>query len=151
VQRKKKARQAQDISARVRKMAHDHHHHAHAHGPKGHGRAFAVGIALNLAFVAVESVYGILSHSMALLADAGHNLSDVLALGLAWGASVLGRREPSQRFTYGLGSSTILAALVNAMLLMLVVGGIALEAIQRLMNPCRWRRQRSSGWRYAES
>jgi len=72
---------------------------------------------------------------MALLADAGHNLSDVLALALAWGASVLGRREPSQRFTYGLGSSTILAALVNAMLLMLVVGGIAVEAVQRLSNP----------------
>jgi cobalt-zinc-cadmium efflux system protein len=72
---------------------------------------------------------------MALLADAGHNLSDVLALALAWGASVLGRREPSQRFTYGLRSSSILAALVNAMLLMLVVGGIALEAIQRMLNP----------------
>jgi cobalt-zinc-cadmium efflux system protein len=72
---------------------------------------------------------------MALLADAGHNLSDVLALALAWGATVLGRREPSQRFTYGLRSSSILAALVNAMLLMLVVGGIALEAIQRLLNP----------------
>lgn len=116
-------------------MAHARHHHSHEHGPKGHDSAFAYGIALNLGFVVVESVYGILSHSMALLADAGHNLSDVLALGLAWGASVLGRREPSQRFTYGLGSSTILAALVNAMLLMLVVGGIALEAIQRLMNP----------------
>jgi cobalt-zinc-cadmium efflux system protein len=122
-------------------MAHEHHGHghdhahAHAHEPKRHDSAFAFGIALNLGFVAVESVYGVLSHSMALLADAGHNLSDVLALGLAWGASFLGRREPSQRFTYGLGSSTILAALVNAMLLMLVVGGIALEAIQRLVNP----------------
>jgi cobalt-zinc-cadmium efflux system protein len=76
----------------------------------------------------------VLSHSMALPADASHNLSDVLALAL-WGASVLGRREPSPRFTYGLGSSTILAALVSAMLLMLVVGGIAVEAVQRLMNP----------------
>ena len=92
-------------------------------------------IALNLGFVAIESVYGVLSHSMALLADAGHNLGDVLALALAWGASILGRREPSSRFTYGLGSSTILAALVNAMLLMLVVGGIAVEAVQRLMYP----------------
>ncbi len=114
-------------------MAHANHSHSHQH--HGHDRAFAIGIALNLAFVAIESVFGVLSHSMALLADAGHNLSDVLALALAWGASVLGRREPSQRFTYGLGSSTILAALVNAMLLMLVVGGIALEAVQRLMNP----------------
>ena len=109
--------------------------HRHSHGHSGHDRAFAVGIALNLGFVAVESVYGVLSHSMALLADAGHNLSDVLALALAWGASILGRREPSHRFTYGLGRSSILAALVNAMLLMLVVGGIALEALQRLTNP----------------
>ena len=119
-------------------MPHEHHGHAHEHqGRKhqGHERAYAVGIALNLGFVAIESVYGMLSHSMALLADAGHNLSDVLALALAWGAGVLGRREPSHRFTYGLGSSTILAALVNAMLLMLGVGGIAVEAVQRLMNP----------------
>jgi cobalt-zinc-cadmium efflux system protein len=119
-------------------MPHEHHGHAHEQqGRKhqGHERAYAVGIALNLGFVAIESVYGVLSHSMALLADAGHNLSDVLALALAWGAGVLGRREPSHRFTYGLGSSTILAALVNAMLLMLVVGGIAVEAVQRLMNP----------------
>ncbi|MCX7139837.1 MAG: cation diffusion facilitator family transporter [Proteobacteria bacterium] len=121
-------------------MAHEHHHQAHGHGHGqddggGHDRAFAAGIALNLGFVAVESVYGVLSHSMALLADAGHNLSDVLALALAWGASVLGRRGPSQRFTYGLRSSSIRAALVNAMLLMLVVGAIALEAVQRLMNP----------------
>ena len=114
-------------------MAHEHHDHAHER--PGHGRAFAVGIALNLGFVAIESVYGVLAHSMALLADAGHNLSDVLALALAWGASILGRRVPSRRFTYGLGSSTILAALVNAMLLMLVVGGIAVEAVQRLLNP----------------
>jgi len=114
-------------------MLHEHHDHTHEH--QGHDRAFAAGIVLNLGFVAIESVYGVLAQSMALLADAGHNLSDVLALALAWGASILGRREPSRRFTYGLGSSTILAALVNAMLLMLVVGGIALEAIQRLMNP----------------
>lgn len=114
-------------------MAHEHHDHAHEHA--GHGRAFAVGIVLNLGFVAIESVYGVLAHSMALLADAGHNLSDVLALALAWGASILGRRVPSRRFTYGLGSSTILAALVNSMLLMLVVGGIAVEAMQRLLNP----------------
>lgn len=109
------------------------HEHSNAH--EGHDRAFAVGIALNLGFTAMEFAYGVLAQSMALLADAGHNLSDVLALGLAWGASVLGRREPSRRFTYGLGSSSILAALVNAMLLMLVVGGIALEAIQRLLVP----------------
>ena len=112
-----------------------HGNRGHFHELQGHDRAFAVGIALNLGFVAIESVYGVLSQSMALLADAGHNLSDVLALALAWGASVLGRREPSRRFTYGLGSSSILAALINAMLLMLVVGGIAVEAVQRLMQP----------------
>jgi len=112
-----------------------HANHSHSNGHTAHDRAFAVGIALNLGFVAVESVYGVLSHSMALLADAGHNLSDVLALALAWGASILGRRRPSRRFTYGLGSSSILAALVNAMLLMLVVGGISVEAVQRLTNP----------------
>jgi cobalt-zinc-cadmium efflux system protein len=117
-------------------MAHGNHDHTHEpEGNGGHGRAYVMGIALNLGFVAIESVYGVLSQSMALLADAGHNLSDVLALALAWGASVLGRREPSRRFTYGLRSSTILAALVNAMLLMLVVGGIILEAVQRLTNP----------------
>ena len=116
-------------------MADGHHEHTHHHHPAGHDRAFAIGIVLNLGFVAIETVYGVLAHSMALLADAGHNLSDVLALALAWGASVLGRRRPSHRFTYGLGSSSILAALVNAMLLMLVVGGIAVEALQRLANP----------------
>ena len=120
-------------------MEHAHHahhdHHGHTHSHQGHDRAFAVGIALNLGFVAIESVYGVLAHSMALLADAGHNLSDVLALALAWGASILGRRGPSARFTYGLGSTSILAALINAMLLMLVVGGISLEAFQRLLNP----------------
>ena len=113
----------------------EHRHHEQSHEHQGRDRAFAVGIVLNLGFVAIESVYGALAHSMALLADAGHNLGDVLALALAWGASVLGRREPSQRFTYGLGSSSILAAFINAMLLMLVVGGIALEAVQRLLNP----------------
>jgi cobalt-zinc-cadmium efflux system protein len=113
----------------------EHAHPGHSHEHRGRDRAFALGIAFNLGFVAIEGTYGVLSDSMALLADAGHNLSDVLALGLAWGASFLGRKVPSQRFTYGLGSSTILAALVNAMLLMLVVGGIAWEAIQRLMHP----------------
>jgi len=112
-----------------------HAHHHSEHEPHRHDRAFAFGIVLNLGFVAVEVTYGVLAHSMALLADAGHNLSDVLALGLAWGASALGRLEPSPRFTYGLRSSTILAALINAMLLMVVVGAIVLESIQRLLNP----------------
>ncbi|MGH8628231.1 MAG: cation transporter, partial [Gammaproteobacteria bacterium] len=75
---------------------------SHSHDSNHYGRAFAIGVALNIGFVLVEAVYGILAHSMALLADAGHNLSDVLSLLLAWGASVLARRRPSQRFTYGL-------------------------------------------------
>jgi cobalt-zinc-cadmium efflux system protein len=128
-------------------MSHDHHHeHDHAHhsrgngghhhhAPRNFGFAFAVGIGLNFAFVVVEAVYGVLAHSMALLADAGHNLSDVLALALAWGASRLARREPSVRYTYGLRSTSILAALFNAALLLLVTGGIVLESIQRLVEP----------------
>ena len=96
--------------------------------------AFAMGIGLNFTFVVVEAVYGVLAHSMALLADAGHNLSDVLALGLAWGASRLARRGPSERYTYGLRSTSILAALFNAALLFLVTGGIVWESIQRLFE-----------------
>src|SRR6267378_3316341 len=118
-------------------MAHEHHHQHehHHHTPRDYGLAFAVGIGLNLAFVLVEAVYGVLAHSMALLADAGHNLSDVLALTLAWGASTLARRGPSERFTYGLRSSSILVALLNAALLLVVTGGIAWEAINRLASP----------------
>ena len=121
-------------------MGHDHHHHDHGHhghhhAPRDFGIAFAVGIGLNFAFVVVEAVYGVLAHSMALLADAGHNLSDVLALALAWGASRLSRREPSERYTYGLRSTSILAALFNAALLFLVTGGIVWESIQRLVEP----------------
>jgi cobalt-zinc-cadmium efflux system protein len=112
-------------------MPHDHDHHH----PNTHDRAFAIGIALNLGFVVVEAVFGVLAHSMALLADAGHNLSDVLSLALAWGASRLARREPTQRFTYGLRSSSILAGLVNAALLLVVTGGIAWEAITRFSEP----------------
>jgi len=115
-------------------MPHEHHDHAH-HAARDYGLAFAVGIGLNFAFVVVEAVYGVLAHSMALLADAGHNLSDVLALALAWGASRLARRAPSARFTYGLRNTSIFAALLNAALLLLVTGGIAWESIQRLASP----------------
>ena len=117
---------------------HEHHHH-HAH--LGHartarlGRAFAVGIALNIAFVAVEVICGLLADSLALLADAAHNFSDVVGLVLAWGASALALRPPSARFTYGLRGSTILAALANAMLLLVVTGGIAWEAVLRFRSP----------------
>lgn len=117
-------------------VTHTHNHeHGHAHESANYGRVFAVGILLNVGFVAVEGVYGFLAHSIALLADASHNLSDVLSLVLAWGATVLSRRAPSQGFTYGLRSSSILVALVNAVLLLVVTGGIAWETIQRLMSP----------------
>src|SRR5215472_3463072 len=118
--------------------AHDHghdHSHGHSHAPADYGRAFAIGIGLNLIYVAAEAGYGLASGSLALLADAGHNLGDVLGLGLSWGAAMLGRREPSSRFTYGLRSSSILAALANALILLVVTGGIAWEAIWRLSHP----------------
>lgn len=113
----------------------EHQGHSHAHGPVNHDRAFAIGIALNIIFVLVEAGYGFQANSLALLADAGHNLSDVLGLLLAWGAAIAARQRPSQRFTYGLRSSTILAALTNAMLLLGACGAIAWEATQRFGNP----------------
>jgi cobalt-zinc-cadmium efflux system protein len=117
--------------------SHDHHHgHAHGHAHRdGFTAAFALGTALNVVFVVVEAVFGIIGNSMALLADAGHNLSDVLALLIAWGATTLARRRPSARFTYGLRGTTILAALFNAIVLLVVIGGIAWEAIRRLGAP----------------
>jgi cobalt-zinc-cadmium efflux system protein len=115
---------------------HDHdHHHGHAHAPPDYGFAFAVGITLNLGFVAAEAGYGVLSHSMALIADAGHNLGDVLGLGAAWIANRLVQRAPSPRFTYGLRSSSILAALFNAVFLLIATGAIAVEAMQRFFQP----------------
>ncbi len=111
------------------------HNHAHDHGAVNYNRAFALSIALNLGFVAVEAVYGLLAHSLALLSDAGHNLSDVLGLALAWGASLLAQRAPSPRRTYGLRRSSILAALANAVLLLVAVGAISWEAIRRLFEP----------------
>jgi cobalt-zinc-cadmium efflux system protein len=114
---------------------HSHAHHPHGHPHPSYGRAFAIGIALNLLYVAGEAVAGIISGSLALLADAGHNLGDVLSLSLSWGAAVLSRRQPSGRFTYGLRSTSILAALANAIILLVVTGGIAWEAIGRLNHP----------------
>jgi cobalt-zinc-cadmium efflux system protein len=118
---------------------HDHDHHDHSHDPAGHangraghshapasfGRAFAIGIGLNSAFVVIEAVYGYASGSMALVADAGHNLSDVLGLVAAWTAAILAKRAPTPRFTYGLKGSSILAALFNAVFLLVAVGAIA--------------------------
>ncbi len=115
-------------------MTHSHSHD-HSHTPKNFSRAFAVSIALNTGFVIVEVSYGILANSLALIADAGHNLSDVLGLLLAWGASLLVRRLPTPRRTFGLKRSSILAALLNASFLLIVSGGVAWEAIQRLREP----------------
>lgn len=115
---------------------HDHGHgHGHVHAPASFGKAFAIGISLNIALVVAEAVYGYLGNSTALLADAGHNLSDVLGLVVAWGASIAAKRAPSGRFTYGLRASTILAALANAVFLLVATGAIGWEAILRLRAP----------------
>ena len=111
------------------------HDGAHSHAPADFGRAFAIGAALNVAFVLAEAGYGLLANSLALLADAGHNLGDVLALGVAWLASGLVKRAPTARFTYGLRGSSILAALFNAVVLLLAVGAISWEAVRRLASP----------------
>lgn len=119
--------------------AHSHSHHDR-HGPHGHvprdfGRAFAFGIVFNLVYIGVELVYGWLSGSIALIADAGHNLSDVLGLGVAWAGAELAKRPPSEEFTYGFGGSSILAALLNALFLMVACGAIGWEAIRRIGEP----------------
>lgn len=118
---------------------HGHHHHDHGHGhshaPASFGRAFAFGIGLNLAYVGAEAFAGLASGSMALLADAGHNLSDVLGLALAWGALRLAAGPASPRYTYGLKRSGILAALANAALLLIACGAITVEALRRLADP----------------
>jgi cobalt-zinc-cadmium efflux system protein len=115
---------------------HDHHHGLHhVPAPATFGRAFAIGIGLNLAFTAVEAIFGVFSNSVALLADAGHNLSDVLGLVVAWAATALTRRPPTARYTYGLGASSIFAALFNAVFLLVAVGAIGWEAVQRFAAP----------------
>ncbi|GAB1539286.1 cation diffusion facilitator family transporter [Scytonema sp. NUACC21] len=112
-----------------------HQHHGHSHEPPSYNRAFVIGTTLNLGFVCVEAIFGFLNNSLALIADAGHNLSDVLGLLLAWGAIWLSRQRFRQRYTYGLRRSSILAALFNACFLLLTMGAIAVEAIKRLYNP----------------
>jgi cobalt-zinc-cadmium efflux system protein len=116
--------------------SHDHHSHGgsgHTHHlPATFGKAFAVGITLNMVYVVAQVLFGLAAHSLALLADAGHNLGDVMGLFLAWGASTLAKRQPTPRFTYGLRRSTILASLANAILLLVAVGGITWEAIGAL-------------------
>ena len=119
-------------------MPHNHSHgahHHHAHHSADFGKAFAVGIVLNLGFVAVETVYGFAANSMALLADAGHNLADVLALATAWVGAILARRPPTRRFSYGLRAASILAALANSVILLIAVSFIAYHAVMRLIIP----------------
>ncbi|CAI3950272.1 Co/Zn/Cd efflux system component (CzcD) [Commensalibacter communis] len=119
---------------------HSHtHSHSHAHGhhhvPKSFGTAFAVGITLNLIYVIAEAAWGFWGNSLALLADAGHNLSDILALACAWIAAILGQKKPTDNFTYGYRRTSILASLTNAVILLIVTGGIILEAIERIFHP----------------
>src|SRR6476646_5126078 len=118
-------------------MMHDHEHdHAgHSHEPPGNNAAFAIGVVLNLGFVVVEVFYGLAAHSLALISDAGHNLSDVFCLLLAWGALQLTKAAPTRRRTYGWRRSSIFAALINAVILLGEVGGNTVEAIRRLANP----------------
>src|SRR5690242_2314359 len=117
-------------------MAHDHDHaHPHSHAPQHFGGAFALATVLNLGLVAAQVVYGLSAHSVALLADAGHNFGDALGLVLAWGAHVLARARPTAHFTYGYRSASILSALVNAVLLLVATGAIAWEALRRFAEP----------------
>jgi len=132
-------------------MTHEHHHdhgrdqdhghghanhaHHHSHAPASFGLAFAIGIGLNSAYVVAEVVYGVLANSLALLADASHNVGDVLSLAVAWIASSLTQRAPTMRYTYGLRGTSILAALSNAIVLLVVTGGIAWAAILKLLHP----------------
>jgi len=111
------------------------HSHSHSHAPTGFGQAFAIGIALNIGFVAIETVFGFYANSMALLSDAGHNLSDVLGLMIAWAGGMMARASASPRFTYGLKKASILSALINALFLLIAVGAIGAEAIRRLFHP----------------
>lgn len=117
-------------------MAHTHGSSAgHHHGSGNYGRAFLIGVMLNLAFVVVEFTFGRIAHSVALAADAGHNLSDVLSLLLAWGAVAISRSAPTKQRTYGMRRSSILAALINAAVLLIAIGAIGWEALQRFNHP----------------
>ncbi len=119
-----------------RDRRHSHgHRHGHTHTPSTFGTAFAIATALNLGLVATQAIYGLLAHSIALLADAGHNAGDVLALLLAWGSHAMSKRNPTERYTYGFRSTSIMAALINATILLVVTGAIAWAAVERLFAP----------------
>src|SRR5690242_13696825 len=132
-----------DVDAHDHSHDHGHDHaHGHSHGPGGHAhappsfdKAFAIGVGLNVAFVVAELAFGLRAHSLALIADAGHNLGDVLSLVLAWAGTILARRQPTPRRTYGMRRFSILAALANAGFLLIAVGAITVEAIARLYHP----------------
>jgi cobalt-zinc-cadmium efflux system protein len=111
------------------------HSHSHSHEPSSFGTGFALGIALNLGFVAFETIFGFYANSISLISDAGHNLSDVLGLVVAWAAAVVARRAASPRFTYGFKKAPILAALFNSLFLMIAIGAIGGEAVRRLLHP----------------
>src|SRR5438105_15647296 len=120
--------------------SHDHghgHDHSpgHAHAPANFGRAFAIAVLLNGVLVVAQIVYGVLANSVALLADAGHNFGDVLGLLLAWGAQAMSNSLPTKRYTYGFQSASILAALLNSLILLVATGAIAWQAILRIYNP----------------
>jgi cobalt-zinc-cadmium efflux system protein len=116
-------------------MPHDHHHAGHNHTPKDFSATFAIAAALNISLVVLQVVFGLLSHSVALLADAGHNAGDALGLLFAWGAHVLSKRTPTPRYTYGFRSASILASLLNAAILLIATGAIAVEAVRRFFEP----------------
>src|SRR5256714_13116410 len=116
-------------------MTHDNDDSGHLHEPPNNNAAFAIGVVLNLGFVVAEVFYGLAAHSLALISDAGHNLSDVFCLLLAWGAMQLTKAAPTRRRTYGWRRSSIFAALINAVILLVVVGGITVEAIRRMAQP----------------
>jgi len=109
--------------------------HDHKHGMNNHNRAFAIGVILNVLFVFIEAGYGFIAGSLALIADAGHNLSDVLSLLLAWGASLLASKKPTKKRTYGFRRVTILTSLVSALFLLVTLGGIAWESVRRFFDP----------------
>ncbi|MBS1723441.1 MAG: cation transporter [Armatimonadetes bacterium] len=133
--RESEGRTPDDHHSKGGRLSHGHSHGGHSHAPADFGKAFAIGVALNTVFVIAEVVFGLRAHSVALVADAGHNLSDVLSLLLAWGAATLSKRPPTLKRSYGLKSTSILASLFNALLLLVAMGAVAWEAIGRFAHP----------------
>ena len=114
---------------------HDHSHGHHHHTPNTFGKAFALAVGLNLGFTIIEAIYALMAHSISLLADAGHNLGDVLGLAISWGAMWLLAKKASERYSYGFKRTTILAAVINALILLVATLGIGIESINKLITP----------------